>query len=240
MFSHDTLGGYWTSKDEVLNSNPNDPTALKFSILGDLEKFRHPTEQNFKFKLCYPQLQGIGGKRCNEWYQSSNPTTDTTIKGFKAVSLAFDTVGQWEFGKAWRGLGINEEKHRGINLIDDTPWGHNQYSSIGTFKATHSNAFRTIIGPHGESVENNEYLNQNPGVKHKDQVTKVELYVYNNPIGGDGFSGDIVYNYEGRDQSLYGMCGKLLLSSILDTQTFTEVGNAGKKFKKGFTQHIFT
>ena len=55
-----------------------------------------------------------------------------------------------------------------------------------------------------------------------------------------GFSGEIKYEYEGRDQSLYGMCGKLLLSTILDTQTFTEVGNAGKKFKKGFTQHIFT
>ena len=37
-----------------------------------------------------------------------------------------------------------------------------------------------------------------------------------------GFRGDISYNYEGRDLSLYGMCGKLLLSSITDTQTFTK------------------
>ena len=37
-----------------------------------------------------------------------------------------------------------------------------------------------------------------------------------------GFSGKIKYKYEGRDQSLYGMCGKLLRSSITDTQTFTK------------------
>ena len=37
-----------------------------------------------------------------------------------------------------------------------------------------------------------------------------------------GFRRDISYNYEGFDLSLYGMCGKLLLSSINDTQTFTK------------------
>jgi hypothetical protein len=42
-------------------------------------------------------------------------------------------------------------------------------------------------------------------------------------VPSSGFSGQIKYEYEGRDQSLYGMCGKLLLSSILDTQTFTEI-----------------
>ena len=40
--------------------------------------------------------------------------------------------------------------------------------------------------------------------------------------GGQGFSGDILYNYEGRNQSLYDMCGKLLLSTNTDAQTFTK------------------
>jgi hypothetical protein len=40
--------------------------------------------------------------------------------------------------------------------------------------------------------------------------------------GSQGFSGDILYHYEGRNQSLYDMCGKLLLSTNTDAQTFTK------------------
>ena len=48
-------------------------------------------------------------------------------------------------------------------------------------------------------------------------------YLFNTlDVPAAGFRGGIFYNYEGRDQSLYGMCGKLLLSSVSDTQTFTK------------------
>ena len=41
-------------------------------------------------------------------------------------------------------------------------------------------------------------------------------------VGINGFTGDILYEYEGRNQSLYDMCDKLLLSTSTAPQTFTK------------------
>ena len=201
VFSHDISGGYFSNDDQALNSNPGDPSALLFSILGTVENFRD-SSGNFRFRLCYPHLKGIGGKSCNEWIQSSNPVTSSTITGFKPVSLAFDQ----HFTKAkWQGLGLNEEAHRSNTLIDESPGHGSWFSAIGA-KSNWINIGDKLPGP---------YINPH---KTESPTTNVELYVSSH----GGFSGDIIYNYEDRDQSLYGMCGKLLLSSITDTQTFTK------------------
>ena len=56
----------------------------------------------------------------------------------------------------------------------------------------------------------------------KDQTLNGHYHIKNLAVGSQGFSGDILYHYEGRNQSLYGMCDKLLLSTSKDTQTFTK------------------
>ena len=82
-------------KDDALSKNPDDQNANLFSIFDQLEKYRDENG-NFQFKLCYPELD-----KCNEWIQSSNPATETEIKGFRAVDLTFKTN---EIGGQWAGL----------------------------------------------------------------------------------------------------------------------------------------
>ena len=51
----------------------------------------------FHFKLVYPEIPAT-----NEWFQTSNPTTEQTITGFQAVSLDV-TINSND--DAWAGLG---------------------------------------------------------------------------------------------------------------------------------------
>ena len=88
VFSHDTAGGMFSSQEDALSKNPNTTGALLFSILDQLEDFRND-DGSFHFKLCYPELAGVGGGRCNEWLQDSNPATETDIAGFRPISLSF-------------------------------------------------------------------------------------------------------------------------------------------------------
>ena len=77
IFSHNTEGGLFENRNEALTKNCHKPGAKLFSHLDKLEEYRG-VDGNFQFKLCYPELG-----QCNEWTQSSNPVTDTTITGFK-------------------------------------------------------------------------------------------------------------------------------------------------------------
>ena len=145
-----------------MKSNPENTNADLFSILYRLEEFRN-TEGNFQFKLCYPEIKGIGGKSCNEWIQSSNPATDSIITGFKPISLAFvkNSINQ-----DWKGLGINPGKYSSLRLIDDAPthpWG---FSAIGAFEywKVQGDSRRLIAGPR-----------LYPDIKSV--TTKVELFV---------------------------------------------------------------
>ena len=158
VFSHDTSGGLFSSKDEVLKSNPENTNADLFSILYRLEEFRN-TEGNFQFELCYPEIKGIGGKSCNEWIQSSNPATDSIITGFKPISLAYvkNSISQ-----DWKGLGINLANIQKDALIDDAPTHSNWYSAIGAFK--NWGGQNTIPGPSIDPASINS------------PTTKVELY----------------------------------------------------------------
>ena len=130
VFSHDTSGGLFSNKDQVLKSNPENSDAYLYSIFYRLEEFRN-SEGNFQFKLCYPEIKGIGGKSCNEWIQSSNPATDSDITGFKPISMAFvkNSINQ-----EWKGLGINLAGIQGYSLIDDAPSHGFWFSAIGAFR----------------------------------------------------------------------------------------------------------
>ena len=165
VFSHDTSGGLFSSINEVLKSNPENPNADLFSILYRLEDFRN-SEGNFQFKLCYSEIKGINGRSCNEWIQSSNPATDSIITGFKPKSLAFVKNG---INQDWKGLGINLGRHLCYSLIDDTPTYWTWFSAIGAFR--YWGGQNTILGPRVEP-----YRSKSPS-------TKVELFAL--PIIGE-------------------------------------------------------
>ena len=87
--------------------------------------------------------------------QTSNPAVETTITGFKAVSLPFMLD---SYKNKWVGLG-RDGTAKTDSFIDDAPSGTYWWTAIGATKY-HGGA-DTIPGPY-------------PHV-----VTKVELYVFN-------------------------------------------------------------
>jgi len=130
VFSHNTRGGFFSSQADAASKNPNNPHADLFSILDQLERYRG-SDGNFRFKLCYPELTwGVGGKKCNEWIQSSNPLTETTITGFKPISLAFTKNSHL---KPWVGLG-KSPSYWSYAAIDDLPTASDCWSAIGATK----------------------------------------------------------------------------------------------------------
>ena len=128
IFSHDARGGVFSSQADAANKNADSPDAYLFSILDQLEEFRG-SDGKFRFKLCYPELTwGVGGKTCNEWMQTSNPMTETTITGFESVSLAFIYD---SYLNPWKGLG-KSPPNLPSSTIDDAPAHKPRYCSIGT------------------------------------------------------------------------------------------------------------
>ena len=136
--------------------NADHPEFALFSILDHLENFRDK-EGKFHFKLCYPELTwGNDEEPCNEWLQSSNPYTDSTIEDFEPVFLAFEKDGNQ---RNWGGLGLNS--YDGKSIIDDSPSDLQWYSDIGALE---------------------EWTGKIPGPKHLrdsykySRISKVELY----------------------------------------------------------------
>ena len=163
VFSHDSSSGeFFASQSDALNKNSDNPDAALFSILDQLEDFRQ-SDGRFHFKLCYPEVTwGVDGKKCNEWYQTSNPATETTITGFEAIDLAF-TINSFE--KPWSGIGRSPSKWP-YALIDDAPSESNWWTSIGATRSFGSAS--TFPGPYTGSS------NYNPATT---PVSKVELLV---------------------------------------------------------------
>ena len=156
VFSHDTGGGLFSSQEEALNKNPDNPDAELFSILDQLEDYRDH-EGILHFELCYPEITGVGGGHCNEWTQTSNPLYYSTIQGFQAIALAFPHDGN---KKPWQGLGRSFAKY---SVLDDTPSDDTWWTAIG---ATAYSA--------PEHIKSEEDCIPGPRTH---MVTKVELYI---------------------------------------------------------------
>ena len=157
IFGHNTAGGLFSSTTDAMSKNPENPNAYLFSILNNLENYRGK-DGNFQFKLCYPEV----GK-CNEWIQSSNPATETIIKGFKAISLEFTKNGIYD---AWAGLGKAssfKSKSYGTTLIDDAPESKNWFCAIGA----------TAYWPEKLQIPGPNFGNSDP-----EGISEVVLYVF--------------------------------------------------------------
>ena len=161
VFYHNTDGGLFSSPEDALSKNVDDPSAELYSILNQLEKYK--SGGGFHFRLCYPELvEKNDGDGCNEWIQTSNPTTDSTITGFQPISLSFPYN---SYLKNWVGIG-KDVSGRGATFIDDAPNQSNWWTAIGSYSYHGSSS--TIPGPRDQT--NNKYI-----------VQQVELYV--NPTG---------------------------------------------------------
>ena len=158
VFSHDTAGGLFSSQEDAINKNPGNPDAELFSILDQLEDYRDH-EGIFHFKLCYLEITGVCGGRCNEWTQASNPLYYSTIQGFQAISLAFPHDGN---NKSWRGLG---RSHANFSFLDDTPSDDTWWTAIGA---------TAYSGPEHVQCEDEDDCIPGP---IPNLVTKVELYI---------------------------------------------------------------
>ena len=79
VFSHDTSGGLFTSGADALSKNTENPGAKLFLI--QLNPLRLE-DGILHLKLCYPELE-----KFNEWTQTSNPATSSTIENFEAIKL---------------------------------------------------------------------------------------------------------------------------------------------------------
>ena len=156
IFSHDTSGGVFKSKEDALRKNSNNPDAKLFSILdaltqnseGSLTKIRDE-QGNFHFKICFPELKKSkweGKKKedgyCNEWLQSSNPVEESVVTGFQALDLIFTKDGAQG---PWHGLGKGGEED--IALIDDTGAEHYYWMAVGATKLTPYYGKDAIPGP---------------------------------------------------------------------------------------------
>ena len=159
IFSHNTAGGLFSSQEDALTKNPDNPEADLYSILDSIGRFRNE-DGSFHLKLCYPEVTGVNGSHCNEWTQSSNPANQTTITNFQAISLAFD-VNSAE--NPWIGLGRSPSNYP-QTLIDDYPAHSWWWMAIGATQFYKEDGI--IPGPRGTD----------PAEGHK--VRKVELYVY--------------------------------------------------------------
>ena len=123
-----------------------------FSILGHLEQYRTCNE-DFHFKLCYPELAENFSFPCNEWTQFNNPATDSIVRNFKPIKITFKSASE-EF----KGLGMSE-RGKESTLIEDNPFRFNSRSfSIGTLQGIEGK----IIGPPDHLVEKAEMF-INPG-----------------------------------------------------------------------------
>jgi len=159
VFSHDVSGGLFTNYD-VGTKNPEDPDNKLYSILDQLEDYRSSVGK-FQFKLCYPELTwGLDEKTCNEWIQTSNPYTESSITGFQEIFLAFDRNSN---NDDWRGIGKNLVGNDVAVMMDDSPDTSNWFSAIGA-KSYWGNG--TIPGPRHPTDHNTN-----------SQISIVELFV---------------------------------------------------------------
>ena len=129
--------------------------------MDQLENFK--SCDGFHFKLCYPELIGVNeGDGCNEWIQTSNPATESTITGFKPISLSFSNN---SYLNSWAGIG-KDISGRNSTFIDDVPNEKYWFTAIGSY-SYYPSTQTTIPGPRNQTD-----LNLNTFGVHQ-----VELYV---------------------------------------------------------------
>ena len=138
VFSHDTSGGLFSNIEDAKNINSDDPNAALFSKLDQLEGMR-ASDGQFHLKLCYPELTQFSPP-CNEWTQTSNPATESTITGYQGGQVSFTKNGG---GAPFGGLALSNITSS--TRIDANPSDELWWYAIGAF--SYHGGPDTIPGP---------------------------------------------------------------------------------------------
>ena len=121
VFSHYSgTGDYWSSAndwDEAKWSNPDNPSANKYSILDYVKNFQF--NGTYTFKLVYPQNMD----RNNIWSQDSNPLDITEVKD------NFITIETGWGSNYWGGL---TRSSSGVTFLDGSNPHSNWYFAVGS------------------------------------------------------------------------------------------------------------
>ena len=106
MYNQHYAGGYFPrfpreGFEEIFSYNEDDPDALKFSILGQIEKYRK--NGAFYIRMCYPEYPE--DFPCNEWTQVSNFMQDKVITDYNPIRITypqnFDGLQKTTSGPRW-------------------------------------------------------------------------------------------------------------------------------------------
>lgn len=100
VFHHNIAGGYFGTPSAALSANTTDPNNNLYSILNLLDNFK--SINRFTFRLHWP-----GPNKRNIWSQLSNPTADSPLIGYQAISID-------DASRFWGGLELSN-KSSGIN-----------------------------------------------------------------------------------------------------------------------------
>ena len=123
VFNHDLAkGGYMQGFDEAALSNPQDPTAAKYSILKYLSAFAH--NGAYTFRINWP-----GYAKRNLWSQTTNPTDDVSVAGYQVIDVQ-STSNLW--GGLELGNGAHGPPNGNSSYLDGSINHSNWYYAIGT------------------------------------------------------------------------------------------------------------
>ena len=139
--------------------NPDNVNAKLFSVLNTLETLRLE-DGTFHLELCYPELSEYD-RPCNEWSQTSNPVTESTIQNFVPIHLSF---AKNSYDEGFVGLGVSPVSSE-YTLIDDAPGRGNWWMAIGA-RRSHGEE-DTIPGPYTINVKRVELYAKKPGTLAK-------------------------------------------------------------------------
>ena len=153
VFYHNNhTGTVLFSNDEDWKEAKSTDSADKYSILGQLEKFRTNTSQPFEFLLQYDEIAG----KYNRWQQTANPTTTTVANGTGSETAPGYTTNftgghiDWS-SKNWGGLTLSTSGSTYINgSVGTASW----FFAIGTKTVWNGG----IPGPNDTSIKQGAYL----------------------------------------------------------------------------------
>jgi len=177
LFRHDKAkAGPWPKGTWSTDpSSPLDPDKNMFSQLGQLEKYRRPSDGRFEFKMCWPES---GFEKCQHWVQLKNPmlNPDSTNTHAMCVDCPYAPDKDQDGNAEFRGL-----QYAGSDYLMDGDSNGN-YMQLGV---SHSGT-KGFYGP----VQNND--------AGKSELTYiVELYVRPDISGDSCISCKACYDENG-------------------------------------------
>lgn len=125
VLRHNVAGGYFANGTEANSTNIATPLADKYSILNRVDHFKTPGNK-YQFRLTWP-----GHNFKNIWFQTTNPTADVNVAGYRSIFVQGHT-------NYWGGLEFGNGTHSPPNTtsyLDGSINHANWYYAVGAYGA---------------------------------------------------------------------------------------------------------